>query len=421
MHADTAWGRLARLLRAVPMGARFAAQHLRHSRMRIALAVVGVAIGIASVASMLILGHSIDARLRRSLDSLGADIVTLAVTSSVSRTMPNGGYMEMPLPIAEADSRTVWNVLRTMPEVAGLANFERLQSCPRGEPMGDHEAHRIDLAVQLLLALRPAEGTLIDAADTGPALLAGALAWQRLRETQPDAAVGGTVMLCGRSVRVAGVLAPHPGTDIIEALRIDHALLLNDAAAGQIALLREPVSGLVKLNDSLPARSASDRIVARLRGLFDEEHPVNVAVAGAWQVSEVRREQIALYTRFLAIVGGVSLLVSSLGIANVMLAAVAERRREIGLRVAVGAAPFDITVQFMVESVAICLVGGMGGIVLGIGVAAITLALVGYELSLSVGTLLMPAALAALCGLAAGVYPARLAARADPIASLQST
>jgi putative ABC transport system permease protein len=157
-----------------------------------------------------------------------------------------------------------------------------------------------------------------------------------------------------------------------------------------------------------------------LTGLF-KGRPIEVMAGGAWQVSEMRREQIALYTRFLAIIGGVSLLVSSLGIANVMLAAVAERRREIGLRVALGAAPLDITVQFMVESVAICLVGGLAGLALAIGVAGLILTLVGYEVALSFGTLLVPALLAALCGLAAGVYPARLAARADPISSLQST
>lgn len=419
MSADTAPGRLAHLLRAVLLGARFAAQHLRHSRMRIALAVIGVAIGIASITSMLILGHSIDARLRKSLDSLGADVVALAITSSVSVTAPNGTYTELPLPIPDEDSRTVWNVLRTMPEVAGLATFERLQSCPHGEPMGDYEAHRIETAIQPLLALRPAQGTLLDAAQTGPAIVAGAQAWRRLREAQPEAGVGGSVMLCGKSFRVAGVLAPHPGTEIIEALRIDHALLLNDAAAGQLTLLREPISGLVKLRDDLPARAAADHIVARLSRLFGDR-PISVAASGAWQVSEVRRQQIALYTGFLALVGGVSLLVSSLGIANVMLAAVAERRREIGLRVALGAAPLDITVQFMVESVAICLVGGMAGLALGVGLAALTLKVVGYELALSFATLVMPALLAAVCGLAAGVYPARLAARADPISSLQS-
>ena len=419
MSADTAPGRLAHLLRAVLLGARFAAQHLRHSRMRIALAVIGVAIGIASITSMLILGHSIDARLRKSLDSLGADVVALAITSSVSVTAPNGTYTELPLPIPDEDSRTVWNVLRTMPEVAGLATFERLQSCPHGEPMGDYEAHRIETAIQRLLALRPAQGTLLDAARTGPAIVAGAQAWKRLREAQPEARVGGSAMLCGKSFRVAGVLASHPGTEIIEALRIDHALLLNDAAAGQLTLLREPISGLVKLRDDLPARAAADHIVARLSGLFGDR-PISVAASGAWQVSEVRRQQIALYTGFLALVGGVSLLVSSLGIANVMLAAVAERRREIGLRVALGAAPLDITVQFMVESVAICLVGGMAGLALGVGLAALTLKVVGYELALSFATLVMPALLAAVCGLAAGVYPARLAARADPISSLQS-
>lgn len=412
-------GPFARALRSVLLGARFAAQHVRHSRIRNALALVGVAIGIASVASMLILGHSIDARLRRSLDSLGADVITLAITSSMGRTLPGGVYVETPMPIAEEDSRTVWTVLRTMPEVAGLATFERLHACPRGESMGDFEAYRVDTAMQALIALKPAAGSLFPADDAAPAAVAGAEAWQRLHEAQPDAAVGGIVMLCGKAFRLAGVLAPHPGTEIIEALRIDHAILLNDTAARRLTAAPPAVSGLVRLRDGLPAREAADRIVARLTQLFDKR-PVSVVAAGAWQVSEVRRQQIALYTRFLAIVGGVSLLVSSLGIANVMLAAVAERRREIGLRVALGATPADITVQFMIESVAICLFGGLAGLVLGIGVAAVTLLVVGYDIALSVGALLMPALLAVLCGLAAGVYPARLAARADPISSLQS-
>lgn len=418
MRADALPGRFTCLLRAVLLGALFAGQHLRHSRMRIALAVIGVAIGIASVTSMLVLGHSIDARLRQSLDSLGADVVTLSITSSIGRMLPNGNYEGSVLPIVGEDSRTIWNVLRTMPELTGQATFERIPSCPRGEPIGDYEAHRIDLAMQPLLALQPVEGSLLVEADATPAIVAGAQAWKRLRESQPEASVGREVMICGKSFRVAGVLASHPGTEIIEALRIDHALMLNDAASRQLMIARAPTSGLIKLRDGLPARAVANRITNRLSSLF-EGRPIKVVAAGAWQVSEVRREQIALYTRFLAIVGGVSLLVSSLGIANVMLAAVAERRREIGLRVALGAAPLDITVQFMVESVAICLVGGLAGLALGVGVAGLTLSLVGYELALSLGTLLMPALLAALCGLAAGVYPARLAARADPISSLQ--
>ena len=418
MHADAAPSRFARLLRAVLLGALFAGQHLRHSRMRIALAVIGVAIGIASVTSMLVLGHSIDARLRQSLDSLGADVVTLAITSRIGHMLPNGSYEGTVLPIGVEDSRTIWNVLRAMPEVTAQATFERIPSCPRGEPMGDYETHRIDLAMQPLLALRTVEGSLLVESDATPAIVAGAQAWKRLRESQPEASVGREVMICGRSFRVAGVLAAHPGTEIIEALRIDHALLLNGAASRQLTTALASTSGLIKLRDGLPARAAANRIARRLSGLL-EDRPIKVVTAGAWQVSEVRREQIALYTRFLAIVGGVSLLVSSLGIANVMLAAVAERRREIGLRVALGAAPLDITVQFMVESVAICLVGGLAGLALGVGVAGLTLSLVGYGLALSFGTLVMPALLAALCGLAAGIYPARLAARADPISSLQ--
>jgi putative ABC transport system permease protein len=123
--------------------------------------------------------------------------------------------------------------------------------------------------------------------------------------------------------------------------------------------------------------------------------------------------------RFLSVLGGVALLVGSLGITNVMLVSVAERRAEIGLRAAIGARASDIAMQFMAESVMVCLCGALLGLLIGLLGTAITLSLVQIDFSLDWETPLAAVALALLSGLVAGAYPALRAAQLDPVVTLQ--
>jgi putative ABC transport system permease protein len=142
----------------------------------------------------------------------------------------------------------------------------------------------------------------------------------------------------------------------------------------------------------------------------------SVAVTGAWQALQSRRDQVSMYTRFLTILGSVSLLVGSLGIANVMLASVAERRSEIGLRIALGAARGDIVLLFLAESAMVCAFGAT----LGMAGAAVALDRAGIEMAIS-GWVVIEAAVAAVaCGLLAGTYPAWRASTVDPVVSLQA-
>jgi ABC-type antimicrobial peptide transport system permease subunit len=130
---------------------------------------------------------------------------------------------------------------------------------------------------------------------------------------------------------------------------------------------------------------------------------------------------VALYTRFLALLGAVSLVVGSLGVANVMLVSVVERRAEIGLRAAIGARPADIALQFVIESLLICLGGALAGLLLGLAGSAAALALAHIELSIGAGTLAAVALLVMGSGLVAGLYPALRAARLDPATTLQGS
>ena len=124
-------------------------------------------------------------------------------------------------------------------------------------------------------------------------------------------------------------------------------------------------------------------------------------------------------TLLLAAIAGVSLLVGGIGIMNIMLVSVTERTREIGVRMAVGARGSDILLQFLVEAVVLSVGGGLAGIGLGVGIAKIVSAKVGWNTLVSPESVVLAFAFSAVIGIFFGFYPARKAAGLDPIEALR--
>jgi ABC-type antimicrobial peptide transport system permease subunit len=124
-------------------------------------------------------------------------------------------------------------------------------------------------------------------------------------------------------------------------------------------------------------------------------------------------------TALLASIAGVSLLVGGIGIMNIMLLSVTERTREIGVRRAVGARARDVRRQFIAEAVTLSLVGGIAGVLLGVSASVSIAQFLRWSTSVSIGAVVLSFGVAALVGIFFGWYPARQAARLDPIQSLR--
>jgi putative ABC transport system permease protein len=135
-------------------------------------------------------------------------------------------------------------------------------------------------------------------------------------------------------------------------------------------------------------------------------------------LAESRRTQ-RLFNVVMGAIAGISLLVGGIGIMNIMLATVLERTREIGVRRAVGARSRDIRFQFIIESFAISLIGGLVGIVAGLGLARGVAAYAGWETIVTGGSILLSTGVAMAVGLTSGIYPASRAAALDPIEALR--
>ena len=137
------------------------------------------------------------------------------------------------------------------------------------------------------------------------------------------------------------------------------------------------------------------------------------------QILEARAESQRTMAFLLAAVAGVSMIVGGIGIMNIMLVSVSERTREIGLRMALGARGRDIWVQFVIEAVALSLIGGLIGSLLGVGGSLLVARLAGWPMIVSPGAILLAMGFSAFIGIFFGYYPAQKAARLDPIEALR--
>ena len=415
-------------LQRVRIAVEFAVQSIWSARRRMWLVLLGVGIGFGAIFSMLIIGSSVQAEIQSSLDSLGGDIVTLTATpaSSLHRGLPGmgeahseSGSMVTPQAAADAVSmETLLPLLRSMDGVEGAAPvFDRSSCSVSSEDVEGLQVIQTSLDIQPLLGLQLAQGRRLHPGDAGQNnILLGSVALENLRQQQPWAGVGSVIRSCGKSFRIVGVLQPHPGSDFVQALQINDSALMVQAGAYTQTDRTSSQSVLVRLRPGIDAQVFSDQLANRVKYLLPGH---SVTAYGAWAFIKSRQEQISLYARFLAVLGSVSLLVGALGITNMMLVTVSERRAEIGLRMAIGAKPRDIVIQFLCEGVLICFVGSVVGMLLGWSVAEIALGLADFDAVLSLGVIFQASVLAIICGMVAGAYPARKAATMDPVTSLQ--
>jgi putative ABC transport system permease protein len=159
--------------------------------------------------------------------------------------------------------------------------------------------------------------------------------------------------------------------------------------------------------------------VLRIRHEIAPGDPDDFRVQNLQEMAELRSSATATMTAFLTAIAAVSLVVGGVGIMNIMLVAVTERTREIGLRSAVGARPRDVLLQFLLEALLLSACGGALGVLLGLGASAAAEGWLGWPAAVQVDAVMLSFAVAVAIGLAFGFYPAAKASRLDPIDALR--
>jgi putative ABC transport system permease protein len=386
---------------------RVASVGLRTRRVRAALSALGVAIGIAAMVAVLGISESSKAGLVAQLNELGTNLLTVA---------PGQTFLGKSAELPEAAERAVRNLssVRSAAAVTAISSASvRRNPYIEAAETGGIGVYAADPELLATLGGRVLEGRFLNSAsERYPLVVLGSVAAQRLGVN--------SLTVHGRPVEVylgdtwftvAGVIGPQPLAPEIE----------------RTALIGYPIArelfGTTRHASTLYVRADPERVSradSLLAATADPQNPENTTVSRPSAALQARADAQSTLTAVFLGLGAVALLVGGVGIANVMVISVLERRPEIGLRRALGARGVHIGVQFLGESVLLSALGGCAGIALGAAATAGYAKTEGWMVVMPVLAILGAVALALPLGTLAGLYPAVRAARLAPAAALRS-
>jgi len=386
---------------------RVAQLALRANRMRSALTMFGVIMGVASVVLLMAIGAGTKQEVQRQVEGLGSNLLMIVPGRLQLGTMPPPNAMNMS--DVEAVSRAVGDPDLISPlltssdtvRLGGKAWYTRLY--------GDQAS------AAAIFNRSFTEGGYLSRADVDGGRRVAVIGTTVSRHLFGDRSpIGAQVTIAGARFRVVGVLSPtgHSlGVDRDDEIHIPittaHRLL--DTQRVDSIVVRAPDAGVVA------------ELGATTIATLQARHPdLRYSVVSQEQILGVLGNILGILTGTLAAVAGISLLVGGVGVSNIMLVSVRERTREIGLRKAVGAKPRDIATQFLLEAILLTTLGGVVGLGLGVGLSWLISAVSPMPTAVSVSSGVLAFGVSAVVGIIFGVVPAQRAGRLDPVLALRT-
>jgi putative ABC transport system permease protein len=402
---------------------RIALRALRVNKLRSALTMLGIIIGVAAVITMISVGAGAQARVEEQIKSLGSNLIILlpgSVTSGGVR-MGAGSRSSLTEDDAVAIQRELPDIQAAAPALRGtgqvVAGNNNWSTVFYGVTPEYFEARNWVIA-----SGKGFEPT--DLTGSGKVVLLGeTVARSLFGDSDP---IGQTIRVRRVPMQVIGVLERKGqslmGQDQDDVILMPISTARNRVLGGNLAKQRSVQSISIKVREGAVMAEAESEI----RGLLRQRHRLqqrgqddDFSLRNLSEVLSAREESSRIMTLLLAAVASVSLLVGGIGIMNIMLVSVTERTREIGLRMAVGARGSDILTQFLVEAITLALIGGLLGIVLGVGGSYAINNLAGWPIQLRPESVVLAVGFAAAIGIFFGFYPARKASRLLPIEALR--
>jgi putative ABC transport system permease protein len=397
---------------------RVALRAIRRNKVRSALTMLGVIIGVASVIAMIALGSGARAAIDEQIQSQGT---TLIYVSSGSWGGPgrasqgSGTTQTLTVEDADAIAREVPSVARYTPGVRGRAQVIAGNNNWNTQVEGGNEDY---LAIRNWVVGDGANFTPRDVQVAEKVCLLGATV---ARTLFPDGdPVGQIIRVRNMPFRVLGVLAPKGQGQFGQDQ--------DDFVLAPWTTIQKKLLGITYLHQvSITARSSEvvEPTAVAITRLMRARHRIanpeqdDFSVRTIEEMAATRVQMAETMTGLLMSVASVSLLVGGIGIMNIMLVSVTERTREIGVRMAVGAKTKDVMRQFLAEAIALSLVGGLAGILLGVAVSHTITQSLGWPVAITSASILVAFAFSAAVGIFFGWYPARKAANLDPIEALR--
>ncbi|HEX2601336.1 MAG TPA: ABC transporter permease [Gemmatimonadaceae bacterium] len=391
---------------------------LRANKLRSFLTMLGVVIGVGAVIAVVALGRGAQESVNARITALGTTLLTISPGQIYAPGGVRSGSDRAPMYVADAHALDSAGpaVAEVEPEIQRQLQVQYLNTNTNTQVIGTTPNYLEVRKYQMAQGKMFTEGD--DRASRRVAVL-GASVPDNLG-VPPAELVGQNIRIGGFLFEVVGVLASK-GTGGGFGDPDDQVLI--PITTGQFRVFG--TDRLRQIGVLAASEAEIPQAMAEIQRVLRREHRLRVGIPDDFQIRNqadflsTLGETTQIFTFLLSGIAAVSLLVGGIGIMNIMLVSVTERTREIGVRKALGATPKNILLQFLIEAVVLCLLGGVGGIVFG-WLGAMALAKFGnFNTSVAPSSILLAFFFSGFVGILFGVWPARRAASLDPIQSLR--
>ncbi len=390
---------------------------LRRNKLRSSLTALGIIIGVASVVAMVAVGNGAQARITSQISALGQNLLTIFAGSRRSGGVNSGLGSASTITLADADAlaREVTDVVALSPEdsttAQAIANGRNWSTTVVGESPDYLKIRDWKLA----------SGSMFTAREVHAAAKVAVIGSKTANE------LFGPLNPVGQSVRVKNIpfiiigLLESKGAGMGGQNQDDRIIIPYTTAMKRLTGDKYLRSVNVQISSSDRMGIAQQQLTSllRQRHRLTDGQADDFNIFNQKEIADTVNSVSRVITLLLGSVAGISLLVGGIGIMNIMLVSVTERTREIGIRIAVGAQPGDIRLQFLIEAVALSLFGGLIGVLCGIGASRLVGMVADFHAVVSTGSILVAFGVSSAIGVFFGFYPATKAAALNPIDALR--